>query len=308
MDRVYLHGTSSIKGTLASLNRPSKSCSLGIYSPHSIIEEAFEHIEVSEDYVARRQIEEDYRLYGSRPEPWDAEVPQLARSSKLLLKREAPSQAGGIERPSKVRRSEANAPSDYAIVTAMDWNSGTSPLDAWLNQSAVPSNTTIINEQETDELNENLVAQESEEIKVFRQVHIVTAPSGSSQDLIADEDYAALNIGAQIYYRNIMDKHPKIPPFLARRLAEANLHRVERLHGADDLRYEKLEMPAPTGFFPPTQTRDLRDIHNSHGRKRLAESKHKSRQRCEYCQEWKVLAIVFVFYILARLKYLDPLF
>ena len=99
MDRVYPHGTSSIKGTLASLNRPSKSCSLGIYSPHSIIEEAFERIEVSEDYVARRQIEEDYRLYGSRPEPWDAEVPQLARSSKLSLKRKAPSQAGGIERP-----------------------------------------------------------------------------------------------------------------------------------------------------------------------------------------------------------------
>ena len=285
---------SSTRDTLANLNQHSNSCSLGIYTPFSTIEEAFERIEVSEDDVARRQIEEDYRLYGSRPEPLDAGGAQPARSSKLSLKREASRHAGEIERPSKVRRSEAIVPSDSTLVTAMDWNSGTTPLAAWLNQTAVPSNSTIFGEQATDELNEDLVAQEREEIKAFRHVHIVTAPSGSSQDLTADEDFSALKIGAQIYYRNIMDKYPKIPPFLARRLAEANLHRVERLHRADDLQHKDVEMPAyvsteaPLGLFPAMPTVKVRDRDSSRSRNMPPESKHEFKKKCTSCRRRKV--------------------
>ena len=63
-----------------------------------------------------------------------------------------------------------------------------------------------------------------------------------------------------------MDKYPKIPSFLARRLAEANLHRVERLHRADDVQHENVEMPAyvstkaPLGLFPPMPAGKLRDL------------------------------------------------
>lgn len=40
---------------------------------------------------------------------------------------------------------------------------------------------------------------------------------------------SGLELPAQIYYRNIEDRYPSLPPFLTRRLAIANLNRAERL-------------------------------------------------------------------------------
>ena len=57
---------------------------------------------------------------------------------------------------------------------------------------------------------------------------MTTAPSPEPNDPPLDR-VEALDFGAQIYYRNIMDRYPAIPIYLARRLAQANHDRAERL-------------------------------------------------------------------------------
>ena len=123
----------------------------------------------------------------------------------------------------------------------MDWNSGASPLDAWLNQSAIPSTTPALDHQETVDLESDLLALETEEIKVFRNVHMAIAPSPEHNDRPL-EPVEGLEFGAQIYYRNIMDRFPILPKYLARRLAQANCHRAERLRNEKErLQEERLQ-------------------------------------------------------------------
>lgn len=110
----------------------------------------------------------------------------------------------------------------------MDWNSGASPLDAWLNQSAVPSTTAAINRQEPIVPKTYLLSQEIEGVKVFRNVHVTTTPS-PELNTPRLEPVESLDFRAKIYYRNIMDNYPAIPVYLACRLAQANSRRAERL-------------------------------------------------------------------------------
>lgn len=133
-------------------------------------------------------------------------------------------------RPAKVRKTDEPGSDAAQRVTAMDWNSGASPLDSWLNQSAIPS-LSATNLEPSRISEKDLIAREAEEIRVFRTVHIVmaTEATGLSVNHTIDEDFASLALGAQIYYRNIKDRYPDIPTFLARRLAEANLDRADRL-------------------------------------------------------------------------------
>ena len=65
-------------------------------------------------------------------------------------------------------------------------------------------------------------------MKVFRNVHMAIAPSPERNDPPL-EHFESLALGAQIYHRNIMDRYPIIPIYLARRLAQANRDRAERL-------------------------------------------------------------------------------
>lgn len=184
---------------------------------------------VSEDDIARRQVEEDRRLYGSRPEPPDTvEVDESTQLANLSPKRNASEFEAAVDRPAKIRKKGKSHEFNYEVLTVMDWSSGTTPLDAWLNQSALPSSTTALSQQESMKLESDLLAQEIDEIKVFRNVHMAIAPSPKYNDPPL-ERIEGLDFGAQIYYRNIMDRYPVIPIYLARRLAQANHDRAERL-------------------------------------------------------------------------------
>lgn len=169
------------------------------------------------------------RLYGSRPEPPDTvEVDESTQLANLLPKRNTSEFEAVIDHPTKILKKGKSHEFNYQALTVMDWNSGTSPLDAWLNQSAVPSSTRALNQQESIESESDLLAQEIDEMKVFRNVHMAIAPSPKCNDPPL-ERIEGLDFGAQIYYRNIMDRHPFIPMYLARRLAQANHNRAERL-------------------------------------------------------------------------------
>ena len=184
---------------------------------------------VSEDDVTRRQIEEDMRLYGSRPEPPDAvEVDESSQLANLPPKRNASDFAAAVELPAKLRKKSKNKEFNYETLTVMDWNSGATPLDAWLNQSAVPSTTPALDHQDIVNPESHLLTQEIEELKVFRNVHMAIAPSLEHNDPQL-EPVEGLEFGAQIYYRNIMDRFPALPEYLACRLAQANCGRAERL-------------------------------------------------------------------------------
>ena len=211
----------------------SGTCYLKFFPSSDTLEDSFNRVVVTEDDVARLQAEEDLRLYGDRPEPGDVvEVDEDTHLSGLPPKRTASEFEAAVDRPAKVRKKGESKEFNYQAVTAMDWNSGASPLEAWLNESAIPSSASVnINEkQATDPPDKNPIAQEEEEIKVFRNVHI-----GMSKDCqvaradTADVSSSLLELEAQIFCRNITDRYPLLPMYLARRLAQANHDRAERL-------------------------------------------------------------------------------
>jgi len=188
-----------------------------------------------EEDVARQQADEDLRLYGTRPEPPDFnEVDETTTLADFNLpsKRTLSDFEAAVDHPAKVRKKGESKGFSYQSVTAMDWNSGSSPLEAWLNQSAVPAATSVAAQYSPVNAEKAMVAQEIGEMKVFRNVHMTKeqTPMKSSQGLV---DMEELELGAQIYYRNIVDRYPLLPAYLARRLAQANHDRAERL------RYEK---------------------------------------------------------------------
>ena len=95
-------------------------------------------------------MEEDLRLYGRRPEPPETiEVDEPAQLASLPLKRSAPEFEAAVDRSAKIRENSQCKKFNNQALTAMDWNSGVSPLDAWLNQSAIPSSATPLHERES---------------------------------------------------------------------------------------------------------------------------------------------------------------
>ena len=240
------------------LTLTSPNCDLNYYTSSTDFEDAFQRATILEedDEVAQRQAEEDLLLHGSRPKPQDPE--EVDASMVDLMEVESPArtrkrnasdmQASEILRPSKARKAnnpQSRSTTDTSVggkraspnsnnnITTIDWNSGKSPLDAWLNQSALPSEILpLTNGAEEKEIEEReATAREMKEIEFFRNIHISTSSDRFRQhkNLVDHDSINDLEFGARIYYRNIVDRYPLIPAYLARRLAEANLHRAERL-------------------------------------------------------------------------------
>ena len=80
-------------------------------------------------------------------------------------------------------------------------------------------------------MTEDPIAREMEEIKVFRKVHLSMAPEPNTDtiDIAAIDQIAELDLDTKIYYRNIVDRYPELPLYLALRLARANRDRADRL-------------------------------------------------------------------------------
>ena len=221
---------------LSKLNYYSQTCHLNFFPTLSEFEDSFGRISVLEDdeEITQKQVMEDIQIYGSRPEPPEAiEVDEDTRIAEMTLppKRNAAQFEEAVDRPAKIRKKGESKTYNYQAVTAMDWNSGASPLGAWLNQSAIPYTAPTVGlHEKKGSSRKDSVAQEIEEIKVFRNVHMAIAPEPvTGQYLLAIDAVAELEVNAQIYYRNIVDRYPDLPSDLALRLARANRDRAERL-------------------------------------------------------------------------------
>ena len=189
-----------------------------------------------EDEVARRQKEEDLRLYGSRIEPVDAlevdDDAQLADSPTEDITTDFETYFNEAEKAHKKTESKSN--DDEASI--IDGNGEVNPMSAWLTQSALPSVVPMPSHplDQGASTEADLVKQERKEIETFRYVHVasgaeVDGPITDSTDTTKVEDIQDLELPSQIYYRNIVDRYPLLPTYLARRLAEANSSRAERL-------------------------------------------------------------------------------
>ena len=258
-----------LQEVVTKLNPDSGICRLRYYPFSAGSEDNLSHSDIAEDEViAKKQAEEDLQLYGSRPEPPEAvEVDEATQLAELQLPplRSAAEFKAAVGRPANVRKKRESKAYNFEAVTAVDWNSGASPLDAWLNQSAVPLKFGVLesHDQRQKPPEADLIAQEVKEINVFRNVHVdLIAPDSKSEVWLLDE---ILNLppGAQIYYRNIMDRYPSLPTYLARRLASANFSRAERL---------RLAMAERES--PERRTAGIKDVAQSVGKLHLEDRMH----------------------------------
>ncbi len=229
----------------------------------------FDLVDESES-VATRQVLEDVQSFGARFPPTDAaEIvgeptkgqPAIARArmesidflgnQKGSWRHEAwKDESSDIALPEEILGQGHN----QTAITAMDWNSAPDPLDAWLNQSAVPSLDNraqeILNEAQRTQA---VLERERQDLEHLRNVYLHaqdTPSSARSLKHVADE---TMDPAAWAHHRRIMDKFPDIPVFLSRRLADANTARESRLrtlcepclsneHGEDE-RFESSSYP-----------------------------------------------------------------
>ena len=239
-------------------------------------------MKLSEDDIVRRQIEGDLQLYGSRPEPPDTvEVDESTQLASLPPKRNASEFKAVVDRLAITSEKDQRKEFNYEALTVIDWNSGTSPLDAWLNQSAVPSTNPALDHKEIVDLESDLLALETEELKVFRNVHMAIAPSPEHNDPPL-EPVEGLEFGAQIYYRNILDRFPVLPKYLARRLAQANCDRAERLRLEKERLQKEHEVEEETRHAVERQ-RELNERRNKE--RRRAENIEKLNRQLQILQE-----------------------
>lgn len=213
----------------------SKTCSLEFFQIENGLEGPFRHLAMlpEEEEIVKKQLTEDILLYGSRSDPSDAvEVDERTQLASLPPKRSSAEFDAAVNRPAKIRRKRESREFNFRQVTAMDWNSGATPLEAWLNQSAVPSVIHLPETQDNQyESPSGNLAKEREEMQVFRTVHIEATEEPESNGTARDPpiDHTTLEPRTQIYLRNILDRYPLLPSYLALRLARANCTRAQRL-------------------------------------------------------------------------------
>ena len=129
----------------------------------------------------------------------------------------------------------ANLPSQSTIDHIEGPCEPSTPLLTWLENTEPPKNPEIVyaqrlrKEQHRDEIRK----REKEEIEMYRNVRFAVSINDSDEPVSitqnATRNEESVEFGARIYYRNIVDRYPLIEHFLAKRLAEANLERAERL-------------------------------------------------------------------------------
>ena len=187
-----------------------------------------------DEKIAKDQIAEDISLYGNRSCPKDAVGNDESTClSNLPQKRSAAEFEEALDRPTKFQKTGNLQESEHQKVTAIDWNSGATPLEAWLNQSALPSIPSLHSTPKSSSasLSDDLVAKELKDLESLRAIHIETTDETKSFEpsQFPINDLTNVAPRKQVYLRNILDRYPLLPSYLALRLAEANCARADRL-------------------------------------------------------------------------------
>lgn len=126
-----------------------------------------------------------------------------------------------------------SSPQSYQSEALPETQSEPTRLLNWLERTVRVDQPTAIHKGLLikENLRNEAISQETQVIEVLRNVLIASAPQDDKIKPDSQDEYDAeiIPFGARIYYRNLLDRFPKAPKYLARRLAEANWERANRL-------------------------------------------------------------------------------
>jgi hypothetical protein len=197
--------------------------------------------------VSRRQMLEDIQSFGARNPPVDVAAyigkdssGQFSASKKVSevhgdrsAGRQSFTTGDQLGLAHSTRSGQSGEPVQEMAnmkVTAIDWNSGSNPMDAWLNQSAIPTLDTHVQEVVEESQNrQTILEQEQRDLEHLQKVHLCIDADMAPKNYSTQISESELNSAAWPYHRKILDRFPNLPAFLARRLAEANVCRSNRL-------------------------------------------------------------------------------
>ncbi|OAG42663.1 hypothetical protein AYO21_02946 [Fonsecaea monophora] len=219
-------------------------CGLKYYPSRERLEGSTKRVTVltEDDEVIWSQSTQDLEIFGARPLPRDPEE----STAILALLQSTDTPAVDEEISSVHNATQANSygekePTSYEPTGGPDFQKPKvgktrtsdklhsefeTPLDNWLAQTEsvhlepnMLSNTPVVDTTRQDE--------EASEIEHFRQVHIKQwtndADRNNDKKTGADDLEWGAEIDEAIYHRNICDRFPLIPSYLAHRLARFNL-------------------------------------------------------------------------------------
>lgn len=170
---------------------------------------------------------------------------------------------------------------------SIDWNSGASGMVAWLNTSAAPAHEgdALGLRPDTFQAEAKRLQQERKDIECLVRVHFVSTVPESQPLRDVVKEYQAMPLDAQVYVRKIVDRFPTLPPYLAKRFANANAHRFSRLRKQNEnntgeaasstslkSRSEKNEEQSAIVRLPTDHNRKGASADSSRYRERLSES------------------------------------
>ncbi|OCK75366.1 hypothetical protein K432DRAFT_409087 [Lepidopterella palustris CBS 459.81] len=172
-------------------------CGLGFVPNLPMLDDPLQAMEESGlDLIRKIQAQEDSELFGDRVMPMDKTIQKPHQPAQGL------DEGVGVTEPPILGNS---LPKDPAAVTA------------W---------------RQAEEARNFEKLQGSEEIEIFHNFHVILSvglewPVRGAQKVVAMED--TMELGAQMFFRNIVDRYPRVPEWLARRLANTNWSHAQRL-------------------------------------------------------------------------------
>ncbi|KAL9618414.1 MAG: hypothetical protein Q9160_006855 [Pyrenula sp. 1 TL-2023] len=252
-------------------------CNLVLYESSNNLEALLETscLDNEEDSVMKQQLDEDTQTFGARNFPNEfiaSEDPKNLPTGLANCKRHHPliePDRNDAYYPEAKKRITGTHGRAEPIISQIDWHGGKTPLDAWLSQSAVPVVGSSLHPVASDSEHVRttaMVSQQIQALNILRRIHIARERSFALTKIVIastshtddEERYRKAlrpDVVTEVYLRNIQDRFPSIPLYLARRLAEANERRVLRLLRARQAR-DGLRQPQDGA-------NDTADIHES---------------------------------------------
>ena len=224
------------------------------------------------DQVAKIQVEEDAKLFGSR------DLPGVGGDKNR------PSNTPQVEElPEDVEMSDSddNEFSNVNLNQPASLPPSEPPIFSWLADTLPPADPgSVMQWREAEEHRQSKQKkQEIGNVEVFRNVQVSVSleselSAGPARKAPSDED--ELELGVRIYYRNIIDRYPRIERFLARRLAEGNWERAKRLACAQDQAMEHAFPVAQNEMPVPNESDELADLIIDEGYNHILGKRQKS--------------------------------
>ena len=209
-------------------------------------EEVLEDLDV--DHVTTIQFEEDIRLFGARETLVDYETLDSACPREVEVSTDTLMPDADDTTPVPANEAHITIDEDASVHSE-------APIFTWLAETEYPEDAkSVFQWRNSEEIKRKQIEQqETASIEVFRNIRV--SVSGESELSKSPRTWPRpeeddLELGARIYYRNIIDRYPDIDRRLAKHLAAANWLRAKRLaytpnEYTDPPKYVH-EMPQPT--------------------------------------------------------------